>query len=374
MRTRSTFSRRTDGSEGTCTRSTSLGIPVDTGFIVHNRRTYPLLTRLFAELGIATRQSTMSISVECACGVAWSSRRPWLAGRLLGEIVRFLRTAWRADAAGKTFDEFIDDEGYSDAFRWHFAVPMTSALWSAAPADALSFPAAYAIDFFRNHGMLGFRRHRWRTVVGGSRSYVAALVARLPRGVRIGCRVESVMRSASGVELLVDGALEPYDAVVLAVHAPQALALLADPTDDERRLLGAFRTTENETVLHRDERLLPTRRAIRSSWNYRSPGCGVLAPNATVTYSSNRLQGLSGADEICVTLNRTAEIDPLRIEQGDPLRAPAGDVREHGGAGGAPPAQCRPTHCVCGAWHGNCFHEDGLASAVRAAAAFGVAW
>ncbi|MBM3678904.1 MAG: amine oxidase, partial [Actinobacteria bacterium] len=154
--------------------------PVDTGFIVHTPRTYPLLTRLFAELGVATQESVMSFSVECGCGVAWSSRRPLRAGRLLGEIVRFLRTAGDADAGGRSFDRFVAEEGYSDAFRWHYVVPMTSALWSAAPEDALAFPASYAIDFFANHGMLGLRRHRWRTVVGGSRAYVAALLARLP--------------------------------------------------------------------------------------------------------------------------------------------------------------------------------------------------
>ena len=148
-------------------------LDLDTGFIVHNEANYPLLTRLFRELGVATQPSEMSFSMSCGCGLEWSSRRPWRAGAgLLREILRFLRTAGDAETEGKSFDRFLRDEGYSDSFRWHYLVPMTSALWSTAPGDALEFPAAYGIEFFRNHGMLGLRRERWRTVTGGSRAYV----------------------------------------------------------------------------------------------------------------------------------------------------------------------------------------------------------
>jgi uncharacterized protein len=152
-------------------------LQLDTGFIVHNERNYPQLTRLLSELGVATQPSEMSFSMSCGCGLEWSSRRPWRAGAgLLREIVRFLRTAGAAETEGKSFDVFLRDEGYSDSFRWHYLVPMTSALWSTAPGDALEFPASYGIDFFRNHGMLGLRRERWRTVTGGSRAYVRALL------------------------------------------------------------------------------------------------------------------------------------------------------------------------------------------------------
>jgi uncharacterized protein len=349
-------------------------LAVDTGFIVHNRRTYPLLTRLLAELGVPTQETTMSFSMECACGAAWSSRRPWRAGRLLGEIVRFLRTAGSADTAGRTLDRFVRDEGYSDAFRWHYIVPMTAALWSAAPEDALAFPASSAVEFLANHGMLGLRRHRWRTVVGGSRAYVAALQSRLPGPVHVSLPVTSVARSEVGVEIRAGGVVRRFDAVVLATHAPQALALLADPSEAERRLLSAFRTTANETVLHTDERLLPRRRSDRAAWNYQSPGCGVAAPQATLTYSSSRLQSLASDREICVTLNRTADIDPARIIEVISYAHPRTTF--------ASIAAQREIHLLngarrtafCGAWQGNGFHEDGLASGVRAAEALGVRW
>jgi predicted NAD/FAD-binding protein len=347
---------------------------VDTGFIVHNRSNYPLLARLFRELGVETQRSTMSFSVECACGIAWSSRRPWRAGRLLPEIVRFLRTATTADTDGKSWNRFIDDEGYSDSFRWHFAVPMTSALWSTAPGQALDFPAAYAIAFFRSHGMLGFRRHAWRTVVGGSRRYVEALLDRIPGPVHRGAPVEAVTRHGDGVELRVGGVARVFDGAVLAVHAPEALRLLTDPSDTERAVLGAFATTTNEAVLHTDERLLPRRRGDRASWNYQSPGCGALAPLATLTYSSNRLQSLASGTEYCVTLNRTGDVDPARILRVIPYAHP--QVTFASMAAQARVGELNGPRCTafCGAWQGNGFHEDGLASGVRAAEAFGARW
>lgn len=349
---------------------------VDTGFIVHNEPNYPQLTRLYRELGVRTQGTAMSFSCECRCGSVWSSRRPWRAGpHLFAEILRFLRTAGDADTDGKTFDRFLHDEGYSDRFRWHYLVPMTSALWSTAPGPALDFPAAYGIRFLGNHSMLGLRRHRWRTVAGGSRGYVRALLERIGSRVHLHAPVRSIARVGGGVELRsADRDVQRFDGVVFATHAPQALGLLADPSDAERRLLGAFRTTPNETVLHTDERLLPRRPGDRAAWNYQSPGCHVMAPRPTLTYSMNRLQRLDADVEYCVTLNRTEEIDPEKIVQVIRYDHPQMTFEGLAAQARLPQLNGPRATAFCGAWQGSGFHEDGLVSGLRAAAAFGVRW
>src|SRR6187402_2405531 len=270
------------------------GLALDTGFLVHNVRNYPLLTRLFRELGIAAHESDMSFSVSCTgCGLEYSGRRPFAQAAnatsprflsLLWEIGRWLRTA-RPEDESQSLAEYLDVHGYSWRFRRHFLVPMTSALWSTAPGRALEFPAAYAIRFFANHGMLGFGRFRWRTVTGGSHRYVDAIAARLGRRLRLGAGVRSVRRSEAFVELRIGDAIERFDRVVLATHADQALALLEDPTPDERRVLGQFAYTSNDAVLHTDSRLLPRTAAARASWNYRLGDDG----RPTITYHLNRL-------------------------------------------------------------------------------------
>ncbi len=352
------------------------GLSLDTGFIVHNEANYPNLTRLFRELGVLTRASEMSFSMSCGCGLEWSSRRPWRAGpRLLREIVRFLRTADAADADGITFDRFLDDQGYSESFRWHYLVPMTAALWSTAPGDALAFPASSGIEFFRNHSMLGFRRRKWRTVEGGSATYVRALLERLGRPLHLSMPVRSVARSAEDVEVRgADGATRRFDGVVVATSAPRALALLTDPSRDEREMLSAFETTTNETVLHTDSRFVPRRRSDRSSWNYQSPGCGVLADRASLTYSLNRLQGIEGDAEYCVTLNRTDEIDEATVVRVIHYEHPRTTIGSLAAAERARGYGVVRRTAFAGAWQGNGFHEDGLTSGLRAAAAFGVDW
>ena len=183
---------------------------VDTGFIVHNASNYPRLTRLFTELGVATQDSEMSFSVACGCGLTWSSRRPLSCGPgLLREIVRFLRGARAEDGRGRTLAEYVRDHGYSDGFRRHYLVPMTAALWSTAPAQALDFPAETLIRFLANHGMLGWRRHGWRTVTGGSRRYVTAVLERIGGRVHLDRPVRSLARTGQGVELRTDDGATP---------------------------------------------------------------------------------------------------------------------------------------------------------------------
>lgn len=349
------------------------GVAVDCGFIVFNETNYPLFTRLLRELEVATRPTVMSFASECGCGLAWSSRTPWRAREIGGEIMRFLRTAGDADPGDRTLAVFLDDEGYSERFRWHYAMPMTAALWSAAPSEALDVPAELVLGFFRSHGLLGLRRHRWRTIVGGSDTYVRRLLDRISARVHLGTRVAAVRRAVDHVELdLAGGESRRFDGLVLAVHAPDALALLVDPSDEERAILSAFEVVRNEVVLHTDESLLP--RKARAAWNHRSPGCGVHVSQATVTYSMRRLQGLQTDPELCVTLNRTDEIDPGRIVAVHRLAHPRLTLQSMRAAERLPGVNGPRRTAFCGAWQGFGFHEDGLASGLRAAAAFGGRW
>ena len=352
------------------------GLALDTGFLVHNERNYPLLTRLFSELGVATHESDMSFSVSCSgCGLEYSGRRPFAqpanAARpaflsLLWEVGRWLRTA-RPEDESQSLAAYLDVHGYSQRFRRHFLVPLTSALWSTAPGRALEFPAAYAIRFFANHGMLGFGRFRWRTVTGGSRRYVDAIAAQLGDRLRLGQGVRSVRRSPDFVELRTGDGIERFDRVVLATHADSALALLEDPTPDERRVLGGFAYTTNEAVLHNDSRFLPRTAAARASWNYRLGDDG----RPTVTYHLNRLQALDAEQDYCVTLNEDVPEEHVleRFTYAHPLYT-VETLRAQGElsrlAGGR-------TH-YAGAYFGNGFHEDGLASGLAVARALGAAW
>jgi predicted NAD/FAD-binding protein len=358
------------------------GLALDTGFLVHNERNYPLLRRLFAELGVGTQDSEMSFSVSCGCGLEYSGRRPFAQPArladprfhgLLWEIGRWLRTARRSldevDCESWSLARYLDERRFSARFRGHFLVPLTAALWSTAPGRALEFPAAYAIRFFENHGMLGFGRFRWRYVAGGSDTYVRALAARLGTSLRLGLGARAVARSTGGVTVTTDdGEARRFDAAVIATHADQALELLADPSDDERRVLGAFSYTRNDAVLHTDSSFLPRARAARASWNYRSGDDG----RPTITYYLNRLQRLDDVRDYCVTLNEAVP-DEHVLDRGifeHPLYtleslAAQRELRALSGR--------RRTY-YAGAHHGNGFHEDGLASGVRVAAALGVSW
>ena len=361
------------------------GLALDTGFIVHNEPNYPLLTRLFRELGVRVQAAEMSFSVSCGgCGLEWSGKRPFAQSRrtvdprflsLLAEVVRWLRTARRsldeADYEERTLEEYVIERRYSQRFRTHYLVPLTSALWSTAPERALDFPAASAIRFFEHHRMLGFGRHRWRTVTGGAETYVRALLARLEGRVHLGLGVRAVHRGPNGVEVRTDDDVtRPFDAVVVATHGDEALRLLADPSDDERRVLGAFRTTPNDVVLHTDTRFLPRARGARASWNYQVNG--VVKP--TVTYYLNALQRLETDAHWCVTLNRSGEIDPEAVVARSSFRHPLFTVESLRAQRELPRLAGARRTWFAGAYHGNGFHEDGLASGVRAAEALGAAW
>ena len=358
------------------------GLSLDMGFLVHNERNYPLLTRLFRELGVATQDSEMSFSVSCTCGLEYSSSHPFAQSRrlgdprhlfLLGEIARWLRTAARSlgepGSEDWTLQRFLDEHRFSHRFRRHFLVPMTAALWSTAPGRALEYPAAAAIRFFENHGMLGFRRSGWRYVTGGSDTYVRALSGRLGPQLRLGLGARSVRRSPEGVDVtLDDGSTTRFDAVVIATHADQALRLLEDPTSDERRVLGAFSYTTNEAILHTDSAQLPETVGARASWNYRVGDSG----RPTVTYYLNRLQTLDDETDYCLTLN--GEIPDEHVINRGTFEHPLFTVESVAAQRELPSLAGVRRTWFAGAHHGNGFHEDGLASGVRAAASIGVSW
>lgn len=356
-------------------------VDVDTGFIVHNDRNYPRFERLLDELGVATQPSTMSFSVSDGRGFEYSgasanglfaNRRHLLTPtfhRMVGDLVRFNHSAREllAEQEDVSLGHWLERERFSSAFVERLIVPQASAVWSADPAQMWSFPARFLAEFFDNHGMLSLRgRPRWRTIAGGSRRYVDALVAPWRDRLRLGTPVRAVRRHDDHVAVRpAGGEAERFDAVVLAVHADQALAMLADASPREHAILEAFPYQANEAVLHTDVALLPRRRRAWASWNYHlldaPPG------RATVTYHMNRLQSLDCDEQYCVTLNRTEAIDPERIERVIEYEHPvytaaalAAQAR-HAEISGA-----RRTF-YCGAYWGWGFHEDGVVSGLRAA-------
>ncbi|MBM6402341.1 NAD(P)/FAD-dependent oxidoreductase [Phycicoccus sonneratiae] len=364
---------------------------VDSGFIVHNDRTYPLLRRLFRELGVEARDTEMSMSIRDEStgleyaggrGVKGFVARPrQLLDReyvgMLRAVKRFHALAARFlaetdDEDTTTYGEFIRDAGFPESFTRLYAVPVVACVWSSGEGQALDYPARYLFRFLEHHGMLSVGDSpQWMTVVGGSRTYVDLLAARLP-AVHVGDPVTSVARTPDGVEIrTAGGRFDRHDRVVVATHADDALRLLADPTPAEKEVLGAFRYSRNETVLHRDGSLMPRARLARSSWNYLvgdDPSKG-----AVVTYWMNRLQGLPADEPFYVTLNAADRIDPGSVVATMEYSHPLYDVDAVRAQRRIPEITTDRT-AFAGAWQGWGFHEDGCRSGVEAARALGVDW
>jgi len=389
-------------------------VPVDTGFIVYNATTYPLFVRLLDELEVATRPSDMSWGLRCdRCDLeyagdargAFAQPRRWFDPEHLGmlrDIGRFNRDGRRAigelegsgihgapdarthgsaeladgsvgDAAIGTF---LDDRRLGDAFRRHYLLPMAAAIWSSGTGTVEGFPTRSLLAFFANHGLLGVRSHLpWRTVTGGARMYLDALLRTLGGRVRLGAGVTAVRRRSDGVDVVTTGgATQSFDAVVIATHADDALRLLDDPTDDERELLGAWTRSENVRVVHTDRTLLPQREAAWASWNYHVGDCRMPSASASLSYHMNRLQSLETSEQVLVSINPPRDPDPSTVLRRD-LVTHATFSREAlatqpllDGLNG------RQRTYFAGAWQRWGFHEDGLWSAVRVAEHLGVQW
>jgi predicted NAD/FAD-binding protein/DUF1365 family protein len=367
-------------------------LAIDTGFIVHNERTYPVLLRLFAELGVETQPSEMSMSVrDDVTGLEYAgalgprglfpSRRNLARPaylRMLVEIPRFHRRARAllASTTGadddQTLRDFLASGRFSAYFQRHFMEPLVAAVWSTDPDLALDYPARYLFSFLQHHGMLGvFGSPQWRTVTGGSREYVARVAAGLP-DVRLGTKVTSVLETADGVEVTDgNGEVTTYDAVVIATHPDQALAMLAEPTDLQRELLTALPYSSNTAQLHTDTSLLPAEPHARASWNFQRPRDG--AGQVTVTYDLTRLQRLDTETHYLVTLGGTDLVDPATdietMEYAHPLYTPASVAAQR-----RLPEIDTDRIAFAGAYHGWGFHEDGARSGLAAAERLGFTW
>ncbi|HSW00828.1 MAG TPA: FAD-dependent oxidoreductase [Sedimentisphaerales bacterium] len=359
---------------------------VDTGFIVFNERTYPNFVRLLQKLGVPWQKSNMSFSVHCerteleyspsSLDRLFAQRRNLLRPgfwRMVREIFAFRRHLSQTAElpVTVTLGEHLRAKGYSPMFREYFIIPMGAAIWSADPRRFEEMPACMFARFFANHGFLNVRdQPQWLVIQGGSREYAKVLTTPFRDRIRLNCPVRSIRRLPDGVEVEVaEGRPERFDHVIVATHSDQALGLLADPTEKEREILGAIPYQENQVVLHTDRSVLPRRRKVWASWNYRIPR--QMRDGVSMTYDMNILQGLDAECEFCVTLNPTERIDSekllRRMVYAHPVYSPQALAaqRRHAEISGVD-----RTH-YCGAYWANGFHEDGVKSALAVCGYFG---
>ena len=357
-----------------------LSYQVDTGFIVFNHKTYPNFINLLAELGVEQQLSTMSFGVRCektgleymgsSLNSLFAQRRNLLRPsfwKMIIEILRFNKEGRRLvvdDIDDITLGEYLQRGNYSKGFIDYYLIPMAAAVWSADMQIMYQFPARYLIRFFQNHGLLNVNdRPDWFVIKGGSKTYAKALTEPFRDKVRLAAPVQSIRRADDGVFLTSRFGEEKFDAVFIASHSDQALALLADPTETELEVLGAIKYQSNEVLLHTDESVLPTSRRAWAAWNYH-----LLAGDQTrvpVTYNMNILQGFDCPEQFCVTLNNSDAIDPIkvlkRIHYHHPIYTPESVA-----------AQARHAEVnkgrtfYCGAYWRYGFHEDGVVSALEA--------
>ena len=379
---------RLGGHTNTVTVDSENGpLPIDTGFIVHNELTYPNFCRLMKSLGVEAQASDMSFAVTAHQGAfEYSSRglggffaqkRNWYSRdhyKLLGEILRFNREApkvlEREDAAELTLAEFLEAGRYSPVFTERYLIPMAGAVWSMSPDAMPGFPVLTLVRFMQNHGMLGVNTHpKWKTIQGGSNTYLAPLTARYRKRIRKDVDITAVERFDQGVRLCFStGPAEMFDQIVFACHGDQILPLLAQPTEAERRILANFKTTRNEACLHTDTAMLPTREAARASWNYLLGD----TRNVTLTYHMNRLQALTAKEDYCVSLNANGAVDSGKVVRRMVYEHPLYNREAIRAQEQWALINGRNHTHFCGAYWFYGFHEDGVRSGMRVAEAMGV--
>lgn len=363
---------------------------VDTGFLVFNERTYPNLIALFEELGVASIASDMSFGVSMDDGAmewagtsldtVFAQRAHLLSPSFLGMIKDILHFNRHADAylaqclqTPVTLGALLRQHGYGERFREAYMLPMAAAIWSSSPRDILDFPAATFLRFCLNHGLLQVNdRPQWRTVAGGSRNYVAKMAATLPER-RVASAVAGVRRENGQLVVSSSAGDEVFDAVVFATHAPTTLELLLDADADERAILGGVRYQPNRAWLHTDVRLMPRRRKVWSAWNYLSSPAQDGQRPVCVTYWLNQLQDLPFETPVLVTLNPHTPPAPETVHASFDYEHPIMDQSTIAAQQQLPSIQGKDGIWYAGAWTGYGFHEDGLKSALRVAAAFDVA-
>jgi predicted NAD/FAD-binding protein len=362
-------------------------VPVDTGFIVFNTKTYPNFTKLMQQLGVAWQPSDMSFSVQCkktgryfspsTLNSLFADRsnlfRPSFY-RMLLEALRFRSKAAElidTDEYQITLQQYLEENNYSREFIENFIIPMGDSIWSTDPVRFKEFPARYFVEFFSNHGFLNIRNQpQWLVIKGGSRQYIAPLTRRYRDRIHLNAAVTSIRRHPDRVEVSTAyGHSDSFDQVVVAAHSDQALRMLADPSDAEQQVLGAIPYQENLAILHTDTSVLPPKEIAWASWNYHIPEEDL--GRVALTYDMNILQNLDAGKEYCVTLNLPGAVDEaLKIDTFDyhhPLYSPESLTarRRQADINGV-----NRTY-FCGAYWGFGFHEDGVKSALAVCEHFG---
>jgi predicted NAD/FAD-binding protein len=382
--------RRAGGHSNTVDAPATGGpVPVDTGFIVYNEANYPNLTALFAHLGVETAPSDMSFGVSLddgaleyagnSPGQLFAQKRNLFSPRfwsMLADIRRFYRDAPSfADDGGAimSLGDYLDRGRYGRPFQDDHLLPMAAAIWSTPCGAVRDYPAAAFIRFCVNHGLLRITaRPLWRTVAGGSRAYVSRLTAPFARNIRLNQRVRRIEFREAGVALrLGDGSSAAFDHAVLACHADQALAVLAQPTEEQARLLGAFRYARNRAILHSDPALMPRRRTVWSSWNYLARRKEGLETELCVTYWMNRLQSIPMETPLFVTLNPIQPPRSALMIHDETYEHPLFDVAAIRAQDELWKLQGQRNVWFCGAYFGAGFHEDGLQAGLAVAEALG---
>ena len=371
-------------------------VPVDTGFICFNDATYPNLIALFDHLGVETSPTVMSFAASMGDGAYEYAGGTWLgmaaqpanalrAGhwRMISDILRFFRTAGKTMNQipdDETLSQYINREGYSQEFKNRHLLPMAAAIWSSKMGDMNGYPARSFIRFFHNHGLLKlYHRPLWRSVLGGSQRYVDKLLADSDLTLRCDYPIERIERLAFGVRLFgKDGQPHQFDQVVVATHADQALAMLADPTEEEREHLGAFSYSSNRAVLHRDRRFMPKRRLAWASWNYMDwqqsgpvQARSDQRPPLCVSYWMNRLQKLQTRKNIFVTLNPPEGMPINDVAAVHDYTHPVFDKQALRAQRRIWGIQGENRTWYCGAHFGAGFHEDGLQAGLAVAEQLG---
>ena len=367
------------------------GLRVDTGFIVMNDRTYPLFSRFLSSLDVKTSKTDMSFSYYCRMtGLQYGSSglNSLLAQRknilnpgywrFLGEITRFFKVVQKrlkdGSLKGLTLAEFIHQENFSSRLTDNYLLPMSAAIWSASDRDIMGFPMESFARFYDNHGLLSATKHpQWYFVTGGSRTYVEAFLKQFSGQVFTGSPVQSLHRDDSGVSIrTADGSRKDFDAVVIAVHADEALQLLEDPSEQEHHLLSPWRYSNNMVYLHNDTSLLPPNPRARSSWNtIRDHGHRSESP-ITVTYHMNRLQKLQSRTDYCVTLNPSRPVAEKYILDSMLYTHPVFSFAAMDTQSGLNELNGKRHTWFCGSYFGYGFHEDAVRSSVAVGRQFGV--